>query len=99
MEKVTRVAKLVAVTAVGGLLIIAGIAMLALPGPGILVIIAGLAVLAIEYSWAQRLRDDIKKRIRRYKVHQAARRDDASPSAIIPGGEQQPSAGDFHNVA
>jgi hypothetical protein len=35
--------------------VLAGAAMLVLPGPGIVVIIAGLAILATEYVWAQRL--------------------------------------------
>lgn len=44
-----------AVTLLGSLLLLLGIAMMVLPGPGILVIVAGLAVLATEYVWAQRL--------------------------------------------
>ena len=36
----------------GVALLVAGVAMLALPGPGFLVIIAGLAVLASEFAWA-----------------------------------------------
>jgi UPF0716 family protein affecting phage T7 exclusion len=43
---VGRSAKRIAVAVVGAALLVAGVAMLALPGPGFLVIIAGLAVLA-----------------------------------------------------
>lgn len=50
-----RNGKRVGVTIAGFLVILAGAAMLVLPGPGILVIIAGLAILATEYVWAQRL--------------------------------------------
>jgi putative transmembrane protein PGPGW len=50
-----RNSKRVAVTIVGFLVLVAGLAMLVLPGPGIIVIIAGLAILATEYVWAQRL--------------------------------------------
>jgi hypothetical protein len=50
-----RNGKRVAVTIAGFLVLIAGAAMLVLPGPGILVIVAGLAILATEYVWAQRL--------------------------------------------
>jgi hypothetical protein len=50
-----RNSKRVAVTIAGFLVLLAGIAMLVLPGPGIVVIIAGLAILATEYVWAQRL--------------------------------------------
>ena len=50
----------IARTAAGGLLLIAGIAMLALPGPGWLTIAAGLALLATEFAWARRLLDQLK---------------------------------------
>ena len=50
-----RNAKRVAVTIAGLLVLIAGAAMLVLPGPGIVVIIAGLAILATQYVWAERL--------------------------------------------
>jgi uncharacterized protein (TIGR02611 family) len=36
-------------------LVIAGILMLALPGPGVLTIVGGLALLGREYHWARRL--------------------------------------------
>ena len=49
-----RVARLIAVTIVGGLLLVAGIAALVLPGPGMLLCILGLVVLSTEYTWAQR---------------------------------------------
>ena len=42
------------VTVVGPLVILAGLAMLVLPGPGLVVIAAGLGVLALEYPWARR---------------------------------------------
>jgi uncharacterized protein (TIGR02611 family) len=50
-----RNSKRVAVTIAGFAVVLAGLAMLVLPGPGIVVIIAGLAILATEYVWAQRL--------------------------------------------
>jgi hypothetical protein len=52
---VGRNSKRVAVTIVGFCVVLAGLAMLVLPGPGIIVIVAGLAILATEYVWAQRL--------------------------------------------
>ena len=45
---------------VGGLIVLAGLAMLVLPGPGWLVIILGVAVLATEFAWAERLLDRVK---------------------------------------
>ena len=39
----------------GFLVVLAGLAMLVLPGPGLLVIALGLAILALEFAWAERL--------------------------------------------
>jgi len=50
-----RNGKRVAVTVVGFAVILAGIAMLVLPGPGWAAIFLGLAILSTEYVWAQRL--------------------------------------------
>ena len=44
----------VGVTVAGPLVVLAGFAMLVLPGPGLLAIAAGLALLALEYEWARR---------------------------------------------
>jgi len=52
---IKRSGKRIAITVIGGVVILVGIAMLVLPGPGLLVIIAGLAILATEYVWAERL--------------------------------------------
>ncbi len=41
--------------AAGLAVLLAGIAMLVLPGPGLLVSAAGLAMLALEFAWAERL--------------------------------------------
>ena len=43
----------VVVALVGGTLVIAGLAMLVLPGPGLVVLFAGVAVLAAEFAWAE----------------------------------------------
>jgi hypothetical protein len=50
-----RIALKVAVTVVGPLLVLAGIAMLVLPGPGLVLIGLGFGLLAAEYPWARRL--------------------------------------------
>jgi len=39
----------------GFAVVVAGLAMLVLPGPGLLVIAVGLGVLALEFAWAERL--------------------------------------------
>jgi len=50
-------ARKVAILIVGSVVLLAGIAMLALPGPGMVVIIVGLVILAQEFTWAERLLD------------------------------------------
>lgn len=57
-----RSGKRIAVTVVGSVLVVGGLALLVLPGPGILVVLAGLAVLATEYAWARRALDETKRR-------------------------------------
>jgi uncharacterized protein (TIGR02611 family) len=52
---------------VGFILLGAGIAMLALPGPGWLTIGAGLTLLASEFVWAQQLLDRIKQPLNRVR--------------------------------
>ena len=47
-----RSSKRLAVTVIGGVLVLGGLAMLVLPGPGILVVVLGFAVLGTEYAWA-----------------------------------------------
>jgi uncharacterized protein (TIGR02611 family) len=47
-----RSSKRIAVTLVGGVFVLAGLAMLVLPGPGLLVIVIGFAILGTEYAWA-----------------------------------------------
>ena len=49
-----RFVKTVVVAVLGGLLTLAGIGLLVLPGPGFIVIFAGLAVLATRFSWAKK---------------------------------------------
>jgi uncharacterized protein (TIGR02611 family) len=44
-----------AVALAGFVVVLAGLAMIPLPGPGLLVTAAGLAVLALEFAWAERL--------------------------------------------
>ncbi len=47
-------AKKVGVAIVGGILTLAGIAALVLPGPGFVLVAAGLAVLGTQFRWARR---------------------------------------------
>ena len=52
--------RVVGVAVLGGVLVLAGLAMLVLPGPGVVVILAGLAVLATEFVWARRILERTK---------------------------------------
>lgn len=52
-----RNAKRVLVFIVGVAVLLAGVAMLALPGPGVVVIIVGLVILATEFTWAEKALD------------------------------------------
>ena len=58
----TRNAKRMAVLIVGVAVLLAGFAMLVLPGPGIIVLILGLAILATEFAWAERALDQTSSR-------------------------------------
>jgi uncharacterized protein (TIGR02611 family) len=55
-----RTVKTVVVAVLGGLLTLAGIALLVLPGPGFVLVAAGLAVLATRFSWAKKPLDYAK---------------------------------------
>ena len=52
-------AKQVALTVVGWLLVLAGLAAILLPGPGLLLLAAGLFVLSQQYEWAERRVDPV----------------------------------------
>ncbi|CCG03987.1 PGPGW domain-containing protein [Blastococcus saxobsidens] len=52
--------KTAVVAVLGGLLTLAGIALLVLPGPGFVLVAAGLAVLATRFSWARKPLDYAK---------------------------------------
>ena len=71
---IARNGKRIAVSVLGLVLLVAGLAMLVLPGPGILVIIAGLAVLATEYVWAQRALNFAKQKAEQAKDKMLGRR-------------------------
>ncbi len=50
------------VTVIGWVLTVAGIGLLALPGPGLLTLVAGLAILSQEYDWAERRLHPVKEK-------------------------------------
>jgi uncharacterized protein (TIGR02611 family) len=69
---------------VGTTLLVAGAAMLVLPGPGIAVILLGLVVLSAEFQWAQRALAWVRERASDLK-NQAQTR--------MPGADRRPPGG------
>ena len=69
---------------VGTTLLIAGAAMLVLPGPGIAVILLGLVVLSAEFQWAKRLLAWARERATDLKNQAQAR---------MPGTDRRPPGG------
>jgi uncharacterized protein (TIGR02611 family) len=55
------------VAVIGFTILMAGVAMIVLPGPAIVVIPVGLAVLATEFIWAKKLLVTVKERIERMR--------------------------------
>ncbi|HLF60686.1 MAG TPA: PGPGW domain-containing protein [Acidimicrobiia bacterium] len=79
----TRIARVLG----GFILIIAGLAMLVLPGPGILTILGGLALIGQEFEWARRIVDRVKAMVAnvlRQSSEQST--EDRSDHAGHPGG-------------
>ena len=69
---------------VGTTLLIAGAAMLVLPGPGIAVILLGLVVLSAEFQWAQRALAWVRERASDLKYQAQSR---------MPGANRTPPGG------
>jgi Putative transmembrane protein (PGPGW) len=57
--------KKLAITVGGWVLVVAGIVLIAIPGPGLLLVLAGLVVLANEYTWVQRFVEPVRRRAHR----------------------------------
>ena len=72
-------AKKVLVGIVGGIVLLAGIALIVLPGPAFLVIPAGLAILATEFEWAHRWKERVMEKYRDMRQkHQQKKKDRAA---------------------
>ena len=80
-----RNGKRIAVSVFGLVLLVAGLAMMVLPGPGILVIIAGLAVLATEYVWAERALNLAKQKAEQAKNKVLGRKEPSADPDITDG--------------
>jgi uncharacterized protein (TIGR02611 family) len=57
----------IGITVAGFAVLLAGVAMLVLPGPGLLVMVGGLAILATEYAWAKKPLDAMRARLARLR--------------------------------
>lgn len=61
-EAKRNIAFRLAIIFVGGVVLIAGLLMMVLPGPGIIVTLLGLGILAREFTWADRLMRTLRKK-------------------------------------
>ncbi len=59
-----RAGRRLAIAAAGGTVLLAGVAMIVLPGPAVVAIPAGLGILAVEFEWAERWLDELSERSR-----------------------------------
>ena len=57
----------------GGVVVLAGVVMLVLPGPGLLTIAAGFALLALEFEAARDLRDQLAGWVRARVLREEAK--------------------------
>jgi len=64
---IARNGRRVAVSIAGFAVLLAGVALLVLPGPGWVLIFAGLAILSTEYVWARRLLASAKRKAEQAK--------------------------------
>jgi hypothetical protein len=62
-RRVPRPARQLCVAVLGAGVLVAGVALIVLPGPAVLVIPLGFAILATEYAWARKLLDRGKARV------------------------------------
>jgi uncharacterized protein (TIGR02611 family) len=84
LQVLTRAVRRGGVFVVGMTLLVAGAAMLVLPGPGIAVILLGLVVLSAEFKWAQRALTWVRERASDIKNQAQAR---------MPGANRTPPSG------
>ena len=84
LQVLTRAVRRGGVFLVGMTLLVAGAAMLVLPGPGIAVILLGLVVLSAEFQWAKRVLAWARERA-------TARKEQAQTR--MPGSERSPPGG------
>ena len=92
MRVLARFARRGAIFVVGVALLVAGAAMMVLPGPGIATVLLGLIVLAKEFSWARRALDWARRRALELKQQAQARMPGTAtrPRTDPPPGRDRP---------
>jgi uncharacterized protein (TIGR02611 family) len=68
----------VIIAALGGAVVALGLVLVPLPGPGWAIVFGGLAIWAIEFAWAARLLDWVRRQVRAFarlmsRLHWTAR--------------------------
>jgi Putative transmembrane protein (PGPGW) len=82
---IARNGKRVGVSIAGFAVLLAGVALLVLPGPGWVLIFAGLAILSTEYVWARRLLAIAKRKAEQAKDAVLRKGDSPDPAPGEPG--------------
>lgn len=67
MLRTIQQAKRLIIAVIGFTVLVAGIAMIVLPGPAIIVVPIGLGILATEFIWARRLLKALKNKFKNQK--------------------------------
>src|SRR5690348_5973542 len=63
-----RLIRKIAITVLGGFVLVGGVVMMVTPGPGLVAIVAGLAILASEWEWAERWLAHARRRLDQARV-------------------------------
>jgi len=84
MQVTYRAARRIAIAIMGTTVVLLGVAMLVLPGPGILTIILGLMLLGVEFAFARRWVERVKKKTGQAVVYARSRARRSGPPPTPP---------------
>jgi len=84
MHVTYRAARRIAIAVMGTTVVLLGVAMLVLPGPGILTIILGLMLLGVEFAFARRWVERVKKKTGQAVVYARSRARRSGPPPTPP---------------
>lgn len=74
----------VAITVAGFAVVLAGVAMLVLPGPGLVTIALGFGLLGREYTWAARIDRAVRRRVAEAGRKVLAARSGGDRATVVP---------------